>query len=142
MGMGVAEWTAVFLAVLTIVASVIGSLLRGKDRQQEKQLADQSSAIVNLTEKIAAQEGSIKQLIDLVKQQSDLIKDLYEKHEADDLRLTTLQIEIAKMYAPKQEIKEMIEDVKKHFDDQFTRFLNVQMSDRNRRRTMDEAPQS
>lgn len=133
--MGVAEWTAVFLAVLTIVASGVGSLLRNKDRQQEKQLTDQSTAIANLVEKNAAQEGSIKQLIDLVKQQADLIKDLYEKHEADDLRLTTLQIEIAKMYAPKQEIKEMIEDVKKHFDDQFNRFLNVQMSDR--RRTAD-----
>jgi len=47
---------------------------------------------------------------------SELIKDLYLKHQEDERELYTLRIKIAENHPPKQEIEKMISDVNKRLD--------------------------
>ena len=95
--MGFSEWASIATFVMGGVFTVLWWLLRQKDEKQAQDI-----------EKI-----------------SELIKDLYMKHQEDERELYNLRIKIAENHPPKQEIEKMISDMKQHFDQRFDQLLQV-----------------
>lgn len=95
--MGTAEYAGIGMFIMSGVFTVLWWLLRQKDEKQAQDIA-----------KI-----------------SELIKDLYMKHQEDERELYSLRIKIAENHPPKQEIEKMIADMKHHFDQRFDQLLQV-----------------
>lgn len=53
--------------------------------------------------------------------QETQISDLYTKHESDAKRLQELELHVASNHYPKTEINQILEQMKKHFDERFDR---------------------
>lgn len=57
--------------------------------------------------------------------QEEMIRDLYKKHEDDARALNRLELKLAELYSPKHEIREMLAELRQHFDQRFDQLTKI-----------------
>jgi hypothetical protein len=95
--MGVSEYMALGMFVVTVLFGVIGFLLSRKDTKQEETIHENKEAV------------------------DKLIADLYAKHEDDSRKLEALAIDVAKNYNPKHEITDLFGTFRLYLNERFDR---------------------
>jgi 3-methyladenine DNA glycosylase AlkD len=117
--MGVAEWVAVAVFVLGCVFARYTYLLDQRDKQQEDKFGAQGK---RHDEELKAQkELHDEELKELTRRHEETSKLLFNLHTEDAKLLTNVQLDLAKNFHPKDEIKNLFDGFKMHVDSRFDR---------------------